>query len=164
MVSHTFILTKANSLPPAFVCSLTYNIVCTEFINLIAPLLWSMFFISIFSMIMVTLRVAWHELAEDTDVGNTKNGVNEEEEDIAENEGDTVEKLDTVVDERGDDVVENPIQDNESSEQEDGQEENSTGTGNKAQSDDGDDNLEIQKDNVDEEKEENDDTFKEESG
>ena len=72
MVSHIFILTKANSLPPAFVCSLTYNIVCTEFINLIAPLLWSMFFISIFSMIMVTLRVAWHELAEDTDVDNTK--------------------------------------------------------------------------------------------
>lgn len=56
--------------------------------------------------------------------------------------------------------MENPIQDNESSEQEDGQEENSTGTGNKAQSDDGDDNLEIQKDNVDEEKEENDDTLK----
>ena len=60
--------------------------------------------------------------------------------------------------------MENPIQDNQSSEQEDGQEENSTGTGNKAQSDDRDDNLEIQKDNVDEEKEENDDTFKEESG
>ena len=54
---------------------------------MIAPLLWSMFFISIFSMIMVTLRVAWHELAEDTDVDNTKKGVNEEEEDIAENEG-----------------------------------------------------------------------------
>ena len=127
---------------------------------MIAPLLWSMFFISIFSMIMVTLRVAWHELVEDIDVDDINGGVNEEEEDIAENEGDAVEKLDTV-DERGDDVVENPIQDNESSEQEDGHEANSAGTGNKAQSDDGDDNLDIQKD---EEKEENDDTFKEESG
>ena len=111
---------------------------------MIAPLLWSMFFISIFSMIMVTLRVAWHELVEDIDVDNINDGVNEEEEDIAENEGDAVEKLDTV-DERGDDVVENPIQDNESSEQEDGHEANSTGTGNKAQSDDGDDNIDIQK-------------------
>jgi len=41
--------------------SLTYDIVGTDLIDMISPMLWSMFIISICSMIMVTLRVAWHE-------------------------------------------------------------------------------------------------------
>lgn len=45
--------------------SLTHHIVCTEFINLISPMLWSCFFISVCSMIMITVRVSWHELVED---------------------------------------------------------------------------------------------------
>ena len=42
--------------------SLAHNILCTDFINLVTPMLWCMFVISICSMVMITLRVAWHEL------------------------------------------------------------------------------------------------------
>ena len=42
--------------------SLSHNILCTDFINLVTPMLWCMFVISICSMVMITLRVAWHEL------------------------------------------------------------------------------------------------------
>jgi len=45
--------------------SLAHNILCTDFINLVTPMLWCMFFISICSMIMITLRVAWYELLPD---------------------------------------------------------------------------------------------------
>ena len=42
-----------------------YDIMCTDVINMVGPMFASLFFISIFSMIMVTLRVAWHELEDD---------------------------------------------------------------------------------------------------
>ena len=42
--------------------SLAHNILCTDFINLVSPMLWCMFVISICSMVMITLRVAWYEL------------------------------------------------------------------------------------------------------
>lgn len=45
--------------------SLTYDIVCTSFVNMIAPMLWCLFIVSVCSMIMVTLRVAWHEFVPD---------------------------------------------------------------------------------------------------
>jgi len=45
--------------------SLSHNILCTDFINLVTPMLWCMFVISICSMVMITLRVAWHELLPD---------------------------------------------------------------------------------------------------
>ena len=45
--------------------SLTYDIVCTSFVNMIAPMLWCLFIVSACSMIMVTLRVAWHEFVPD---------------------------------------------------------------------------------------------------
>ncbi len=52
---------------------LAHQIVCNDFINLIGPLYESLFIISICSMMMVTLRVAWHELVED-EVGGGEKG------------------------------------------------------------------------------------------
>ena len=84
--------------------SLTHHIVCTEFINLISPMLWSCFFISVCSMIMITVRVSWHELVEDNggvaadDVpqegGDAKNedGGNREGEDVEEPLSNAVEE------------------------------------------------------------------------
>jgi len=44
---------------------LAYQVICTDFVNLLGPMFSSLFVISIFSMLMVTMRVAWHELVED---------------------------------------------------------------------------------------------------
>eukprot|EP00573_Skeletonema_grethae_P000964 CAMPEP_0201688254 /NCGR_PEP_ID=MMETSP0578-20130828/1996_1 /ASSEMBLY_ACC=CAM_ASM_000663 /TAXON_ID=267565 /ORGANISM="Skeletonema grethea, Strain CCMP 1804" /LENGTH=1001 /DNA_ID=CAMNT_0048172489 /DNA_START=167 /DNA_END=3172 /DNA_ORIENTATION=- len=49
-----------------------HQIVCNDFINLIGPLYESLFIMSICSMMMVTLRVAWHELVEDEVDGGEK--------------------------------------------------------------------------------------------
>lgn len=45
--------------------SLMYNIFCTDVIGFLGPMMISLGLISIFSMVMVTLRVAWHELKDD---------------------------------------------------------------------------------------------------
>lgn len=106
--------------------SLTYNIVCTDFVNMgtskvcvlfwdvsfsfftylnayfcpsVAPMLWCLFIISISSMVMVTLRVAWHEFVpEDDDVddivsGNHQSEVGAERDDTnaKEDDGDDVD-------------------------------------------------------------------------
>jgi len=57
-------LTLCKSFYPIY-SFLVHQVVCTDFINLIGPLLSSMFIISVCSMLMVTMRVAWHELVED---------------------------------------------------------------------------------------------------
>jgi len=69
--------------------SLSHNILCTDFINLVTPMLWCMFVISICSMVMITLRVAWHELL--PDVKGVEDGSYEadDEEDNAEVEDST---------------------------------------------------------------------------
>ena len=64
--------------------SLTHHIVCTEFINLISPMLWSCFFISVCSMIMITVRVSWHELVEDNGGAKNEDGGNGEGVDLEE--------------------------------------------------------------------------------
>ena len=48
--------------------SLMYNIFCTDVIGFLGPMMLSLGLISVFSMVMVTLRVAWHELKDD--IGN----------------------------------------------------------------------------------------------
>jgi len=65
--------------------SLSHNILCTDFINLVTPMLWCMFVISICSMVMITLRVAWHELLP----ADVKGEEEKEEEDNAEVEDST---------------------------------------------------------------------------
>lgn len=45
--------------------SLMYNIFCTDVIGFLGPMLLSLGLISVFSMVMVTLRVAWQELKDD---------------------------------------------------------------------------------------------------
>ena len=60
--------------------SLSHNILCTDFINLVTPMLWCMFVISICSMIMITLRVAWHEFVP-AEGKITEEGISEHEED-----------------------------------------------------------------------------------
>ena len=69
--------------------SLSHNILCTDFINLVTPMLWCMFVISICSMVMITLRVAWYELL--PDVKGVEDGSYEadDEEDDAEVEEST---------------------------------------------------------------------------
>ena len=57
-------LTLCKSFYPIY-SFLVHQVVCTDFINLIGPLLTDMFIISVCSMLMVTMRVAWHELVED---------------------------------------------------------------------------------------------------
>eukprot|EP00985_Skeletonema_marinoi_P014746 scaffold7522_cov202-Skeletonema_marinoi.AAC.1 len=57
-------LTLCKSFYPIY-SFLVHQVVCTDFINLIGPLLSNMFIISVCSMLMVTMRVAWHELVED---------------------------------------------------------------------------------------------------
>ena len=61
--------------------SLTYDIVCTSFVNMISPMFWCLFIVSVCSMIMVTLRVTWHEFipdGEDDVVDVAKNEQNNE--------------------------------------------------------------------------------------
>jgi hypothetical protein len=57
-------LTLCKSFYPMY-AFLAHQILCTDFINLLGPMFADMFIISIFSMLMVTMRVAWHELVED---------------------------------------------------------------------------------------------------
>lgn len=87
--------------------SLSHNILCTDFINLVTPMLWCMFVISICSMIMITLRVAWHEFVP-ADGKCMEEGISEHEEDhrkgfvddaIEEGEGENInEEEDMIVD------------------------------------------------------------------
>ena len=42
-----------------------HNIFCTDVIGFLGPMVLSLVLISVFSMVMVTLRVAWHELKDD---------------------------------------------------------------------------------------------------
>ena len=57
-------LTLCKSFYPMY-AFLAHQMLCTDFINLLGPMFSSLFVISIFSMLMVTMRVAWHELVED---------------------------------------------------------------------------------------------------
>ena len=78
--------------------SLTYDIVCTEFINMVSPMLWCMFIISVCSMIMITLRVAWHEFVPDG-LKNNENEVMAEHGDVK--NGDSDAEGAAVVEESG---------------------------------------------------------------
>jgi len=66
-------LTSCKSFYPIY-AFLAHQILCTDFINLLGPMFSSLFVISIFSMLMVTMRVAWHELVEDEDSGEEVKG------------------------------------------------------------------------------------------
>jgi hypothetical protein len=76
-------LTLCKSFYPMY-SFLAHQVLCTDFINLLGPMFSSMFMISIFSMIMVTMRVAWHELVEDDVSGGADDKL--ENEDGLENE------------------------------------------------------------------------------
>lgn len=80
-------LTLCKSVYPMY-SFLAHQVLCTDFINLFFPMFSSMFMISIFSMIMVTMRVAWHELVEDDVSGGAddklENEVGLENEDVVE--------------------------------------------------------------------------------
>jgi hypothetical protein len=52
--------------------SFMYNIFCTDVIGFLGPMMISLGLISLFSMVMVTLRVAWHELKDD--IGDDEDG------------------------------------------------------------------------------------------
>lgn len=67
-------LALCRSISPLYT-ALVHDLVCTEFIQMVGPMLWSMFFISIFSMVMVTLRVSWHRFLPDGDERTNKSEV-----------------------------------------------------------------------------------------
>lgn len=52
--------------------ALMYRAMCTDIINLISPMFVCLIIIAIFSMVMVSLRVAWHELEDDLGDGEEK--------------------------------------------------------------------------------------------
>lgn len=70
-------LTLCKSFYPMY-SFLVHQVLCTDFINLLGPMFSSMFIISICSMLMVTMRVAWHELVED-EISDADGGKLEEE-------------------------------------------------------------------------------------
>ena len=72
-------LALCRSINPLYT-ALVHDIVCTDAINMIGPMLWSMFFISVFSMVMVTLRVAWHNFLPDGEEIGSKSEVSPTEE------------------------------------------------------------------------------------
>ena len=86
-------LTLCKSFYPMY-SFLAHQVLCTDFINLLGPMFSSMFMISIFSMIMVTMRVAWHELVEDDVTGGAgdklENGDGLENEELVEEVEDKV--------------------------------------------------------------------------
>ena len=71
-------LTLCKSFYPMY-SFLAHQVLCTDFINLLGPMFSSMFMISIFSMVMVTMRVAWHELVEDDVSGGADDKLENEE-------------------------------------------------------------------------------------